>query len=107
MNTALAIVVLGGITLLAHLFTESFSRTRIPDVLWLILIGLGIGPLGHIIAPDDFGVVGPIFITITLVIILFQSGIGLSLNTLLKSYPRLITIRWRVRRWPKKEFCLP
>jgi cell volume regulation protein A len=85
MNTALAIVVLGGILLLAHLFAEIFSRTRIPDVLWLILIGLAFGPLAHIITPDDFGVVGPIFITVTLVIILFQSGLGLSLGTLRKS----------------------
>ena len=84
MNTALAMVVLGGILLLAHLFAEIFSRTRIPDVLWLILIGLGFGPLAHIITHGDFGVVGPIFTAITIVIALFQSDLGLSLDTLLK-----------------------
>jgi len=80
MEIALIIVFIGGLIFLAHLFAGIFSRTKIPDVLLLILIGLCLGPLLNIATPKHFGVVGPIFTTVTLVIILFESDVGLRLD---------------------------
>lgn len=92
MNVAPIIVFVGVLVFLAHLFAGIFSRTKIPDVLFLILIGLCVGPLLGIVAPRNFGAVGPVFTTITLVIILFESGIGLRLHSLQKALKGTLTV---------------
>jgi len=82
MRLAAAIMLIGGLVFLAHLFALVFSRTRIPDVLWLLLIGVGLGPVSHLLSPEAFGVVGPAFVSITLVLILFESGLSLQFQRL-------------------------
>ena len=84
-NTGLTIAILGLLIFAAHLFTEIFSRNRIPDVLLLMGIGLIIGPLFGWVKPSDLGSVASVFTTVTLVIILFESGTQLNFNTLLNS----------------------
>ncbi len=76
------IAFVGILVFLAHLFTGVFSKTRIPDVILLIIIGICVGPVFGLISPLQFGAVGPVFTTITLIIILFESGITLRLGTL-------------------------
>ena len=39
----------------AHALTGLFSRTRVPDVLLLTLIGLLLGPIFHLVGPQSFG----------------------------------------------------
>jgi cell volume regulation protein A len=82
MDIALAIAAIGLLVFLAHLFTAVFEQTRLPDVLWLILIGLLLGPLLGFVEPEDFGAVGGVVTTITLIILLFEEGVGLSLTVL-------------------------
>jgi cell volume regulation protein A len=72
----------GIIVFLAHLFSGIFSRTKIPDVIFLIIIGVCVGPVFGLVTPSVFGSVGPVFTTITLIIILFEGGITLKLKTL-------------------------
>ena len=84
-NTGLVIAIIGLLIFAAHLFTEIFSRKRIPDVLLLMIIGLIIGPIFSWVKPQDLGSVASVFTTITLVIILFESGTQLNFNTLLNS----------------------
>ncbi|HZY09895.1 MAG TPA: cation:proton antiporter [Bacteroidota bacterium] len=82
MESAPVIIFIGLLVFLSHLFVSLFDRTRIPDVLYLILIGIVIGPLFHIVTPDDFGKLGNIFTTIALVVILFEGGLELSIESL-------------------------
>ncbi|HCX98953.1 MAG TPA: sodium:proton exchanger [Bacteroidales bacterium] len=82
MENAGVIVFVGLIVFISHLFTGIFERKRIPDVLLLMLIGLLLGPIFGIISPEDFGIAGPMFTTITLVIILFEGGLALRFDTL-------------------------
>lgn len=79
------IVFVGLLVFLAHFFVALFERTRVPDVLYLILIGLFIGPILRIIRPEDFGKVGHVFTIIALVVILFEGGLELSFESLRKS----------------------
>jgi len=81
-NVAQVIAFVGILVFLAHLFTGIFSRTRIPDVILLILIGICVGPVLGLASPPLFGAVGPVFTTVTLIIILFESGIALRLTML-------------------------
>ncbi|MBA7627068.1 K(+)/H(+) antiporter NhaP2 [subsurface metagenome] len=81
-DIAPVIVFVGVLVFLAHLFTAIFSRTRVPDVLLLIIIGICVGPVLGLTSPENFGTVGPILTTITLIIILFESGTALELMSL-------------------------
>ena len=81
-DVAPVIALVGILVFLAHLFIGVFSRTRIPDVLLLIIIGICLGPIFGLVSPAQFGKVGPIFTAITLIIILFESGTALRLGTL-------------------------
>ena len=84
-KTGLAIAIVGLLIFAAHLFTILFSKRRIPDVLFLIIIGLVIGPILRWITPEMLGGVGRIFTGITLVLILFQSGLQLSFSSIVSS----------------------
>ena len=81
-DIASIIAFVGVLVFLAHLFTGIFSRTKIPDVLFLIIIGVCVGPVLGLASPALFGAVGPVFAIITLIIILFESGLTLKLKTL-------------------------
>ncbi len=92
MDIAIVIAVIGIIVFLSHLFAEIFSRTKIPDVLSLFLLGVLVGPVFKLVTPAHFGDVGPIFTTVTLIIILFESGIGLHIQELLKTMRPALTL---------------
>jgi len=81
-TVAQVIAFVGVLVFLAHLFSGIFSKTRIPDVIMLILIGVCVGPVLGLVAPATFGQIGPVFTTITLIIILFEGGLALKLGML-------------------------
>ena len=85
MPTALTIVFVGITIFLSHWFAALFARLKIPDVIWLFTIGILLGPVFGIVNPQAFGAVGPVFTTITLVFILFESGIDQRLEPLINS----------------------
>lgn len=82
MHVAANILIVGALVFVAHAFTGLFSRTRIPDVLLLTLIGILLGPVLHAVTPANFGSIGPVFATVTLVILLFEAGLSLDLDVL-------------------------
>lgn len=82
----LTIAIIGLLIFTAHLFSEIFSRKRIPDVLFLIIIGLLIGPVFHWLPPESLGNAGSLFSGITLVTILFESGTQLRFSALKDSF---------------------
>lgn len=84
-ETALAIFILGVLVFAAHLFTEIFSKIRVPDVLLLMIIGLLLGPVFNIVNAEKLEPIGNTFSQITLVILLFQTGTELSFKTLISS----------------------
>ncbi len=85
MEIAYVIVFLGLLIFLSHLFSAMFGRTRIPNALLLLLIGVLVGPVTSLITKEDFGQLGGVFTTITLIVILFESGINLKLEGLKKT----------------------
>lgn len=77
------VMFLGGLIFFSHLLNKLFNKTKIPNVLILILIGIIVG--FFIDSKIFFGEVGRVFTTITLIIILFESGVGLKLQELRSS----------------------
>ena len=82
----LIIAIIGLLIFAAHLFSSIFSKRRIPDVLFLIVIGLIIGPLTHLVDSDRLTLLGSILSAVTLVLILFESGTQLSFSNLKDSF---------------------
>ncbi len=85
MDISFVIVFLGILIFCAHLFNELFNKTKIPNVLLLLIIGIILGPLTGIVQVSFFGEVGRVFTTLTLIIILFESGISLKFSELKRS----------------------
>lgn len=79
---AATLIFLGALIFMAHLFSYLFSRKRIPDVLLLIVVGIAIGPLLGWVRPANLGQLASIFSTLTLIFILLDSGLGLSIDSL-------------------------
>lgn len=85
MNILTIIIALGLLIFSSHLFNALFSRTKIPNVLLLLLIGIIIGPVSGIVTKDFFGEIGSVFTTITLIVILFESGANLKIKEIRQS----------------------
>jgi len=81
-DVALIIAFVGIIIFLAHLFTGLFNRIMVPDVIFLIVLGIVLGPILGILPPTLFAEIGPVFAIITLIIILLECGFSLKLTTL-------------------------
>jgi cell volume regulation protein A len=91
-DIALIIALVGIIIFLAHLFTGLFNRIMVPDVLFLIVLGIVLGPILGILPPSLFAEIGPIFATITLIIILLECGFTLKLSTLRTAVPGALAL---------------
>jgi potassium/hydrogen antiporter len=85
MDAAVTVLFLGLLIFLGNILSRFFTLTKIPDVLFLIAIGIIIGPFLGLVSPSAFGVVGPLFTMVTLAIILFEGGLHITLETLKKS----------------------
>ncbi|NLD21064.1 MAG: sodium:proton exchanger, partial [Bacteroidales bacterium] len=85
MEISIVLIALGALIFCSHIFNSAFSKTRIPNVLLLMISGLLVGPIFGWVSPSDLGKVGSVFTTVTLICILFQSGTSLDLKTLYRS----------------------
>lgn len=84
-DIAPVIAFVGILVFLAHLFTAIFRRTRVPDVLLLIIIGICVGPVLGLVSTEDFGTAGMILATLTLIILLFENGTALEIGSLIST----------------------
>ncbi|MDO9549838.1 MAG: cation:proton antiporter [Methanoregula sp.] len=92
MDAAVTVLFLGLLIFLGNILSRFFTLTKIPDVLFLIAIGIIVGPFLGLVSPEEFGVVGPLFTMVTLAIILFEGGLHITLETLKKSINGTVAI---------------
>ncbi|MBI5355671.1 MAG: cation:proton antiporter [Candidatus Aenigmarchaeota archaeon] len=83
----LAFVIVSAIIALGFASEFIFKKTGIPDILWLIIFGLIIGPLGNVVNPQDLIGIAPYFSALAIMILLFDSGINLKSGKLLREVP--------------------
>ena len=77
-----------GIALLffsGHALNWFFYRTKVPDLLILIIIGYLLGPVFGALNANDFGKMGDVLSTIALVVILYEGGLHLPAKSLITS----------------------
>ncbi|SFQ49745.1 cation:proton antiporter [Hymenobacter arizonensis] len=75
MTTPILIILIGFLIFLGHYLAQLFDRTKIPDVVGLLVVGMLLGPVFHLIDPTTFGRAGRVFSNLVLVFILFESGL--------------------------------
>ncbi len=75
LNMTYAILFIGVLLFLGHIFSSLFEKTRLPDVLPLMILGILMGPVLKIVSPASFGEAGQIFTTLALIVVLFKSGL--------------------------------
>lgn len=77
------IVGLGLLFFLGHALNWFFIKTKIPDLLILVVIGYILGPILGLVTISDFGKIGTVISTLALVVILYEGGLHLSARDLL------------------------
>lgn len=92
MEQANIILIIGLIVFLAHLFFAIFQKTRIPDVLTLVILGLCLGPFSGWIKAETFGQFGNLLTTVALVIILFETGLELDFSNIKGSFVKSLKL---------------
>lgn len=85
-------IFLGLLIFCAHLFNAWFSKRRIPDVLLLMLIGILVGPVSGWVKPEQLNDVGPVFASLTLLFILFDSGIDMRLDVVRRYWTGVVQV---------------
>ncbi|MBN2197101.1 MAG: cation:proton antiporter [Polyangiaceae bacterium] len=65
-----------------------FERTGVPDVVWLMVVGILLGPVSGIVQREQLMAIGPFFGALTLVVVLFDGGRQLRLADVSRSLPR-------------------
>lgn len=78
-------IFIGTLIFVSLIFNHLFERTKVPNVLFLLIIGLLIGPVFHLVSPDDLGRLGRVFTSVTLIAILYESGTRLHIYDLTKA----------------------
>lgn len=82
---ASTILLLGLLFFFAHFLSNTFDRSKIPDVLVLMILGIIVGPVMGWTTPESFGEVGRVLTTIALAVILFESGTTLNIGDIARS----------------------
>ncbi len=83
------ILAVGLLYFAGHLLTHFFERSKIPDVLLLIIIGI-VARLTGLISVDEIGPAGNVFTQFALIIILFEGGLDIELASFVRSARRSV-----------------
>jgi potassium/hydrogen antiporter len=78
------LVIVAGLLLIGALGEFVFSRTGIPDVIWLVLAGIFAGPVFEVVSPRMLEPAVPFFGAIALTIISRAAPLGSDSRTLLQ-----------------------
>ena len=78
----ITIICIGLLYFFSHYLTILYQKTRIPDVLILIFVGILIGPVFKLASIDSLGMLGQVLTSVALIIILFEGGLNLELSSI-------------------------
>ncbi len=85
-------IILGVLIFCAHLFSALFGKRKVPDVLFLVAIGILLGPVLGWIKPEMLGGFGSLFASVTLVFILVDSGIDMRIDDLRRYWVGVVQV---------------
>lgn len=89
---SLMLLLVAGIFLVGALGEVVFAKTRVPDVVWLILCGWILGPLLGVVDKNLLLGIAPYFAAFALIVILFNGGTSLQLDGVMRAAPRALLL---------------
>ena len=81
------ILILGIVILIGFIGKFFFNKTRIPESVFLMLIGILLGPVFNVVSGKFFIDNAPFLISLALVVVLLDSGLTLNISKTLKNAP--------------------
>lgn len=87
MTITFLFALLGGLIALAFVANQLFRRTRVPDVIVLMVAGLILGPFFGLVHSSEFQPITHAFGTLAVILILFEGGLDLELRAMLRHFP--------------------
>jgi cell volume regulation protein A len=69
-----------------------YTRTKIPDIVWLLLFGIILGPGLNFFDKDTFLSLSPLMSVLAIVIILFEAGISINFDTVLTTMSKYFAL---------------
>lgn len=84
----LALIVASGVIVIGFLGNYVFERTGFPDMMFLIILGIFIGPIIGLISPTSVIGLAPYLATLALVFILFDGGMAMNIYRVFAESPR-------------------
>jgi cell volume regulation protein A len=88
MTVSIAFAVIGGVILIGFFANLLFRVTKIPSVLLLIAIGVILGPATGWITSASLIDIAPFFGTMALLVILFEGGLELDIESVVRQAPK-------------------
>lgn len=86
MDVSFVFLIAGVIILIGFFGSLSFERTKIPDVLVLLGIGIVLGPILKLVNPQNLTHLAEYFGSLALMIILFEGGMNMDIDKLIKEF---------------------
>lgn len=87
MAVVTALTLVGVIILIGFIGNFIFRKTDIPNIIWLLAIGLAVGPIFNLVDPSLFLIISEFFAAVAIIIILFDGGINMDLYKLFRGAP--------------------
>src|SRR3989344_7135675 len=81
------ILILGVVILVGFVGNFFFNKTRIPESIFLMIIGILLGPVFNVVSGEFFRVNASFLISLALVVVLLDSGLTLNISKTLKNAP--------------------
>ncbi len=87
MDIEVIFVIISAIISIGFISNYFFKKTKIPDVLWLVIFGFLIGPVFNIVDTQKIWEYLPLFSALALMLILFDSASRIDIYKLIKETP--------------------
>lgn len=91
-DVSFMLLLVAGIFLVGALGEVVFAKTRVPDVVWLIISGWLLGPVSGILPKAILLDIAPYFAAFALIVILFNGGTSLRLDSVMRAAPRALLL---------------
>lgn len=91
-DVSLALFLAAAIIVIGSLGSFLFRKTGIPDMIFLVILGILLGPVSGVILLKDIEPLAPYLAVLTLIIILLDGGMNLNLRQTIKQSPRAIML---------------
>jgi len=82
-----AFILIGFIALLGFVGQYIFRKTQIPVVIWLVILGILVGPVFGLINVQSFREISGFVSSLALIIILFEAGLRTNFRRFVKEFP--------------------